>query len=435
MAGGAAGKMFGFPTFWAGPRLFECVIGVGLTVPEAVVRRQGEPRGALRRSSRQDRISGRPGIPGVELGAMRRIWTLACVLLVAAGCATGRTAGAAPVGPPAVARGAPDPRNVYAATTEDVLGPQVAGVPERVYVPDSGAAMLEVIDPHTYRVIARYRVGRVPHHVTPSWDLRHLYVDNTWSNTLTEIDPRTSAPVATIPVDDPYNLYFTPDGTKAIVVAERDRRLDFRDPHTWHLIASVRVPRDGVDHLDFSADGQSLVASAEFSGHVVKVDTETMTVTGDLDVGGRPVDVRLAPDGSVFYVANQGRGGVSIVDPEAMREIAFLPTGHGAHGLCLSRDARWLYVSNRLSGTISVIDLAERAVRETWRVGGSPDMEQASPDGTQLWVSNRFHATVSVIDTRTGQVLHTIRVGRGAHGLAYFPQPGRYSLGHNGVYR
>jgi YVTN family beta-propeller protein len=62
-------------------------------------------------------------------------------------------------------------------------------------------------------------------------------------------------------------------------------------------------------------------------------------------------------------------------------------------------------------------------------------MLQVSADGTQLWTTNRFDASVSVIDTRTGKVLHTIAVGGHPHGLTLFPQPGRYSLGHNGVYR
>ena len=118
-----------------------------------------------------------------------------------------------------------------------------------------------------------------------------------------------------------------------------------------------------------------------------------------------------------------------------MEEIGFLPTGKGAHGLNVSRDATLLYVSNRLGGSISVIDLATRQVAATWQVGGSPDMMQVSADGRQLWVSNRFHGSVTVIDTGSGDVIKTIPTGAGAHGLTLFPQPGRFSVGHNGVYR
>ncbi len=326
-------------------------------------------------------------------------------------------------------------RNVYAHAMSTHVSPELAGIPARVYVPNELGNSVDVIDPSSQKIVGHFPVGREPQHVTPSWDMTRLYVNNTQSDSLTVIDPQTGKPVKTIPVTDPYNLYFTPDGTKAIVVAERYNRLDFRDPKTWKLIKSVPIPWAGIDHMDFSADGRYLMASTEYSGYVVKVDVGTMSLVGHVRVGGLPIDVKLAPDGSVFYVANQGRHGVSIVDPRAMKEIEFIATGVGAHGLQISRDTKSLYVSNRLEGTISVIDLATRRVRETWPVGGSPDMMQLSPDGRQLWVSNRFHGTVTVVDTATGRVLHTIKTGANPHGVAFFPQPGRFSIGHNGVYR
>jgi YVTN family beta-propeller protein len=327
------------------------------------------------------------------------------------------------------------PVNIYAHTTDPHLSPAVANVPLRVYVPNSDAASVSVIDPTTMKVVDRFPVGVRPHHVTPSWDLTKLYVNNTEGNTLTELDPRTGRPIRNIPITDPYNLYFTPDGTKAIVVAERYMRLDFYDPKEWTFLKSVSIPWPGVDHADFTADGRYFLASTEFSGQVVKVDTETMTLVARAEVGSLPIDVKMSPDGEVLYVANQGRHGVSLVDPETMTEIGFLRTGTGAHGLNVSRDAKILFVSNRMAGTISLIDFATRSVIDTWKVGGSPDMIQISTDGSQLWVSNRFHASVSVIDTRNGQVIATIPTGDGAHGVSLFPQPGRYSIGHNGVYR
>ena len=103
--------------------------------------------------------------------------------------------------------------------------------------------------------------------------------------------------------------------------------------------------------------------------------------------------------------------------------------------MAISRDTRSLYVTNRNAGSISVIDFATRSIVATWWIGGSPDMLQVSPDGTQLWTANRRASTAVVVDAATGQVLHVIQVGRQPHGLTYFPQPGRFSLGHNGVYR
>jgi YVTN family beta-propeller protein len=324
---------------------------------------------------------------------------------------------------------------VYAGITNERLNPRVRRDPVRVYVPNNHSNSVDVIDPRTYRVVRRIAVGDGPQHVTPSWNMRYLYVGDTYGNALTVLDPRHSRVVRTIRIPDPYNLYFTPDGSAAIDVAERLSTLFFYDPTTWKLLGSVRIPWSGPDHLDFSADGRYLLISTEFDGHVVKVDTRRMRVVGSLAVGGLPVDVKLSPDGSSFYVANQGRSGVSVIDPRRMRETDFIHTGAGAHGMCVSRDARFLYVSNRLAGTISVLRFASNRVVHTWNVGGSPDMLQVSADGRELWASNRYDATVSVIRTRTGTVIHTIPVGDSPHGLTLFPQPGRYSLGHNGVYR
>ncbi len=327
------------------------------------------------------------------------------------------------------------PGGIYAAITTGSVPSRLAGVPTRVYVPNNQSNTVTEIDPKTYKVIRTFAVGYGPQHITPSWDMRHLYVGNTYSNTLTEIDPKSGLRGRTISVPDPYNLYFTIDGSLAVDVSERLETLYLFDPHTWKQVGSIHVPYSGIDHLDFSANGQFLLISAEFSGEVAKVNLTERKVEGALHVGGSPIDVKLSPDGSVFYVANQVRGGVSIIDPSRMKETGFIPTGAGAHGFCVSRDAKDLYVSNRLAGTISVIDFARNKVVATWHVGGSPDMLQVSADGRFLWVSNRYNASVSVISTRSGKVLHVIPVGSSPHGLTLFPQPGHFSIGHNGVYR
>ena len=329
------------------------------------------------------------------------------------------------------------PANVYANDMPTVVPCPLCNLPPRVYVPNSLAGTVDVIDPLTFKVIDHYRVGSIPHHITPSWDLSELYVEDEASSLLTVLDIHTGKPKRTISIPFPYNLYFTPDGTKAIDVVERLQRIEFRDPHTWKLLRSVAIPWPGADHMDFSADGSYLLISTEYSGVVAKVDTINMKLVGYVNVGGLPIDVKVSPDGSVFYVTNQGSDGVSVIDPIAMKVIGFIPTGRGAHGLQVSRDTRYLYVSNRLEGSFSVIDFATRRVVSKWHIpgGGSPDMLQLSPDGTQLWASGRYNATVYVMSTVTGQLLARIRVGSEDHGLTYFPNVGLHSIGHNGVYR
>jgi YVTN family beta-propeller protein len=311
--------------------------------------------------------------------------------------------------------------------------------PARVYVPNSLSNTVSVINPRTYRVVDEFPVGELPQHVTPSYDLKTLWVNDNAGNSLTPIDPRTGKPGKPVPVADPYNLYFTPDGRHAIVVAEANQRLDFRDPQTMQLQHSLPVPCDGANHMDFTADGRYLVVSCEFGAKLVEVDVARQKVVGSLSLppGSMPQDVKLSPNGRTFYVADMMANGVWRIDARRFRREGFIPTGTGAHGLFVSRDSRKLYVTNRGEGSISVISFRTNAQIKKWHIpgGGSPDMGGISANGRVLWVSGRYDGVVYAISTRTGKLLAKIPVGDGPHGLLVYPQPGRFSLGHTGVCR
>jgi len=343
-----------------------------------------------------------------------------------------------------------DASNLYSETTPTHLSAAVRNALARVYVPHIQSNDVYVIDPATLKVVDRFRVGVNPQHVVPSWDMTTLWVANNAEGrkdgSLIPIDPLTGKPGKAIPVDDPYNMYFTPDGKSAIIVAEAYKRLDFRDPKTMALQSSLETPDcGGINHADFSIDGRYAIFTCEFTKSLAKIDFVERKVVGYLKLskGGMPQDVRISPDGKVFFVADMMADGVFVIDGETFKEIGFVPTGKGTHGLYPSRDGRKLYVANRGSnkihgpahgkGSVSVVDFATRTVDVTWPIpgGGSPDMGNVSADGKQLWLSGRYDNVVYVFDTTTGAV-QKIPVGKEPHGLAVWPQPGRYSLGHTG---
>jgi DNA-binding beta-propeller fold protein YncE len=330
--------------------------------------------------------------------------------------------------------------DVYAAGRPGLLSPVARRAKAYVYVPNSKSDTVDVISQRSGRIVRQFNVGGLPQHVTPSWDLRTLYVTNDTGNSLTPINPRTGRPGRRIPVTDPYNLYFTADGSYGIVVAEALRRLEFYDAHSWKLHHNLDVPQcNGVDHMDFTADGRTALASCEFAGRMIVVDLvhERVRTTIILRFGAMPQDVKLSPDGRTFYVADMASNGVWLIDARTMRKERFIPTGRGAHGLYPSRDSRTLYVTNRGEGSISLIDFRTRRVRAKWHIpgGGSPDMGGLSADGKVLWLSGRYNAEVYAISTRSGRLLRRINVGQGPHGVCVWPQPGRYSIGHTGILR
>ncbi len=391
-----------------------------------------------------NRVRRRPFI-GVGLGGGL---VLAASLWPAAGQQGARVIDTVPGMPPVV-----DPGNLYSETQANKLSPAVAGAPPRIYVPNLKSNDVYVIDPATRKVIDRFRVGVNPQHVVPSYDLKTLWVTNNAEGrpegSLTPIDPTTGKPGKAIAVDDPYNMYFTPDGRSAIVVAEALKRLDFRDPQTMALQSSLPVPQcAGINHADFSIDGRFVIFTCEFQGSLVKIDLVGQKVLGYLKLskGGMPQDIRISPDGKTFFVADMKAGGVFLIDGDRFTEVGFVKTGVGTHGLYPSRDGTRLYVTNRGSsrvhgpprgpGSVSVIDFATRRIVAMWPIpgGGSPDMGNVSADGKVLWLTGRYDDVVYAIDTTTGQVA-SIAVGKEPHGLTLWPQPGRYSLGHTGNMR
>ncbi len=393
--------------------------------------------------------------------------------------------GAAPVPEPAAAtiatvEGMPpvvDGKNLYSETGAGHMSAAVKNHLERVYVPNLRSNDVYVIDPATSKVLDRFKVGVAPQHIVPSWDLKTLWVANNAERrlvgSLTPIDPLTGKAGRSIAVDDPYNMYFTPDGQSAIVVAEARKRLDFRDPQSMKLQYSIATPNcGGINHADFSIDGRYALFTCEFNGSITKIDLVNRSVVGELKLTmprtrfkestnkpfdpslseictaskGMPQDIRISPDGKRFYIADMEADGVHVVDGEALKEIDFIATGVGAHGLYPSRDGKLLYVANRGThrihgarhgaGGVTVIDFASNKVLAQWLVpgGGSPDMGNVSADGKVLWLAGRFDDVVYRFDTGSGKVAQ-IKVGQEPHGLTVWPQPGRYSLGHTGNLR
>ncbi|APW40392.1 hypothetical protein RD110_01050 [Rhodoferax koreense] len=380
-----------------------------------------------------------------------------------------------------------DRPNVYSETTAGRLSPAVNGALNRIYVPNRSAGTVSVIDPTTLKVVDTLKVGVDPQHIVPSWDLQTLWVANNAEGrsdgSLTPINPRTGKTGTSIPVDDPYNLYWTIDGRYAIVVAEAFKRLDFRDPLTMKLAFSIETPLcEGINHADFSAEGDQAVFTCEFGGAITKIDigkrkvVQTLKLSAYFDrpqvlalltdsgktfmqipdpenptlkistAQGMPQDIRVSPDGKTLFVADMVAGGLHVVDFDSFRQVGFITTGVGAHGLYPSRDGKHLYVANRGTnrirgkpggkGSVSVVDFAKREVLATWKVpgGGSPDMGNVSADGKYLWLSGRYDNVVYRFQTSTGSV-DKVNVGKEPHGLTVWPQPGRYSLGHTGNMR
>lgn len=347
-----------------------------------------------------------------------------------------------------------DPKNVYGDAGPNQFSPATAGALSRIYSPNLTSGKVDVIDPETFTVVDSYVAIPSPQHIVPSWDLQTLWVSGDISYrgghaSVMPIDPKTGKAGKPIDVPDSYNMYFTPDGRSAIIVAEAMRRLEFRDPHSMALQGYIATPDcSGINHADFAPDGSYAIFTCEYDDKLAKIDLMHHTLAGMLQLSPQhiPQDIRISPDGSAWFVADMLQDGLIVLDGDAFKETGFIKTGVGAHGLYPSRDGKSLYVANRGGhslygmlkgeGSVSVLDFATRKIVANWPIpgGGSPDMGNVSADGKYLWLSGRYDGAVYAFNTTDGSV-KSIYVGGMPHGLTVWPQPGRYSLGHTGNLR
>jgi YVTN family beta-propeller protein len=343
--------------------------------------------------------------------------------------------------------------DVYSQTRAGMLAPQVRHDPSLLYVPDSNGYRVTVISQRTHRIVRVIPAGYLSQHVVPSYDLGTLYTNSSAANQLMTINPRTGLRSGVIPMPRPYNLYFTPDGKTAVVMIEEYDTIRFADPHTWRTIDDLKYPGClGPNHADFSGNGRFFVVTCEFSGELLKIGTLSHRVLGALKLDPHPTaphadpmtmgrsvpqDVRLSPDGKTFYVADMGTNELRLIDARTFEQVGVIGMPRMPHGIYPSRDGKDLYVSDRGAGEVSVVDPKTNRIVDTWTIpgGGSPDMGGVSADGRTLWLSGRNDGVVYGFDTRTGKLVAKIPVGGSPHGLAVWPQPGRYSLGHTGNMR
>ena len=343
--------------------------------------------------------------------------------------------------------------DIYSRTRAGMLSPEVKHDPALLYVPDSRGSTVTVISQRTHKIVRVIPTGYLSQHVVPSYDLSTLITNSSYANELVEIDPRTGTKTRTVPVPRPYNLYFTPDGKTAVVMVEQYDTIRFADPHTFTKIEDLKYPGClGPNHADFSGNGRFFVVTCEFSGELLKVSTLGRKVVGVIHFAPHPTapnaspmtmgksvpqDVRISPDGKTFYVADMGTNELRLIDAKTFKQVRTIGMPEMPHGLYPSRDGKHLYISDRGAGEVSVLDFDTNRIVDTWPIpgGGSPDMGGVSADGKTLWLSGRNDGVVYGFDTRSGRLVAKIPVGGSPHGIAVWPQPGRYSLGHTGNMR
>lgn len=203
---------------------------------------------------------------------------------------------------------------------------------------------LAVLAPAAERV-EMVEVGGIPHGL--AWDGRLLLVTDREAGSLRRFDPEDWSEHGPLPAPGWPHAVAASDGHVAVTSAHGDALLLDGAP-----LAVSALP----ETVDAAA---GLFATAGALGGRVHVFTTVGTTAGEWTLGGRPVRLRFAPDGTTLAVALSADRSVVLLDP---RDPAALPrrveVGGVPDGLVFDATGRRLFVSDLVAGRVSVVDVA-----------------------------------------------------------------------------
>lgn len=201
---------------------------------------------------------------------------------------------------------------------------------------------------------------------------------------------------------NPYDIDFTPDGTKAWITNHDADKVTVVDLTTNVVTAVVQLPpgaRPG--DIELSKDGRTAYVANLGGNSVSAIDTTTFGVT-TFPAGSSPGNLAVSNDGGVVYVANAADATVTVMDAATGRTLGTIPVGPRPSGIDLSSDGRYLYVTDESDRVLRTIDTTSNSVVETraYSLGGDV---RVSPDGRYLYTSDRQFGYLQIEDTRTGR--------------------------------
>lgn len=259
---------------------------------------------------------------------------------------------------------------------------------DRIYTANTSSNTITAIDARTNAVIASVPVGKAPTHVAVSPDGSVLYVANSGSNTVSAISTVTGATLATMAVGgSPQGLAVNPAGTRIYVTNTASNSVTVLNAATRQTVSTIKVGAAPTG-VAISADGARVYIANRGANTVSAIQTATNTVAATYSVGTTPQSVVLNSAGTRLYVTNVGSDNVTVINTSSGARVATITVGDQPFGMVLSRDGSLGYVVNGDS-TMSVINTATNTkVTGTLRIESTlGSMVAVSPDGNTVYTT------------------------------------------------
>jgi YVTN family beta-propeller protein len=208
------------------------------------------------------------------------------------------------------------------------------------------------------------------------------YVSNEDGESITVLDARDGAVMATVPVGKrPRGLKLSHDGSTLYVAVSGLPKC----PPSVPDAECAKLKRD------VQADG------------IAMIDTATLKLRGVLKSGSDPEQFDVGKDGKRLFISNEDSAQVSVLDTTTGAIVTTIAAGHEPEGVRVSPDGKWVLVTSETDSTVSIIDSSTLKVLKTAAVGMRPRDMAFTPDSRIAYVSGEGDASLSRLPIPSGE--------------------------------
>ena len=123
-----------------------------------------------------------------------------------------------------------------------------------------------------------------------------------------------------------------------------------------HLPVQSALPKASGGMLEHSTESQVWNVNPD-NNTVSVLDTQSLSLLAEIEVGGEPVSVAEAPDGNV-WVVNRQTASISVVNPTSLAVIANYPLPHASQPYGIVIDASGALVALQATGRVQRVGLS-----------------------------------------------------------------------------
>jgi len=176
--------------------------------------------------------------------------------------------------------------------------------------------------------------------------------------------------------------------------------------------------------LPLAASSVRIIQTNSAGDNVSIIDPVTNKVVGEIHGIEVNHGAAAAPDGSRYYISNEGNSTLDIADAKTLKVTKSIPlTGH-PNNISISKDGRRVYVAiNVAPGAVDVIDTTSRERVKSIPVKGAVHNTYVTPDGKFVVSGSIQSKTITVIDQKTEEPVWSLTMDLGIRPMAFAANP------------